>query len=411
LNYHLLSYCGQKSKIVARFKCLRHVQLIRGDLRGRAPPAGQVMTMAKPTTELAKRCKPPPYTHWDQRGDNPVLLSDLNLIDSDRKCKRLSFQTDDSEIAKGYMRLLVPSLVAQRRLAADSGAAKVYHPKGSERSRLKEFDTEVRRLKALPQAKYGLEALVTAKRWRLPVGIIHCLAERKPALNPRTYNTRRMRARQRGQRLPIGNTWEHRPQGGKCYFLNGKVFTARLHIDSRTWQWPLKVIDEEQAEALMAPVRVARQHLCRAAAEELNWELGTYAAVAAAVALAGARIQLAKEIIAAGGPKELADFVINGPKGEFGTASPLPLAVALKPTKQAMVKQCVEWLADLIRANPDRPPVRLAELRKQVKSKFGVPRRLFEEGNNSCIRQAQRLTKNFNWRKGGRPPGKPVPKT
>ncbi|MGB6284877.1 MAG: hypothetical protein WBG18_10750, partial [Xanthobacteraceae bacterium] len=69
------------------------------------------MMMAKPTTELAKRCKPPPYTHWDQRGEKPVLLSDLNLIDGDRKCKRLSFQTDDPEIAKRYIRLLVPSLV------------------------------------------------------------------------------------------------------------------------------------------------------------------------------------------------------------------------------------------------------------------------------------------------------------
>jgi hypothetical protein len=102
---------------------------------------------------------------------------------------------------------------------------------------------------------------------------------------------------------------------------------------------------------------------------------------------------------------ELAQFLINGPKGKIGTASPLPVAVALNATKQAKVKQCVEWLVDLHRANPDRPPVRLAELREQAKSKFGVNRRLFEEGNNCCIRQAQRLTKNFNWTKGGRPPG------
>jgi hypothetical protein len=183
------------------------------------------------------------------------------------------------------------------------------------------------------------------------------------------------------------------------------VLTARLQIDRRTWQWPLKVIDENKAEALMAPVRAARERLHQAAAEELNCELGTDAAVAAAAARAIARGQLAGAIITASGPKELAEFVIKGPKGEVGTASPLPVAVALKATKQAKVKQCVEWAADLIRANPDRPPVPRAELCKQAKSKFGVPRRLFEEGNNCCLRQAQRLTKNFKWRKGGRRPG------
>src|SRR4029077_6096852 len=197
-------------------------------------------------------------------------------------------------------------------------------------------------------------------------------------------------ARLRGRAMPMGDTWEHRRQGRKYFFWNRKVLNARLHIDNRRWQWPLKVLDEDKAEALMAPVRVARERLCEAAAEALNCELGTDAAVAAATASALARGQLAGEIIRAGGPKELAEVVIKGPKGEVGTASPLPVAVALKATKQARVKQCVEWTADLIRANPDRPPVPLAELRKQAKSKFGVPRRLFEEGNNCCLRQAQR---------------------
>src|SRR5262249_29786179 len=156
-------------------------------------------------------------------------------------------------------------------------------------------------------------------------------------------------------------------QGGKYFGWNGKVLTARLQIGGRPWQWPLKVIDEEKAEALMAPLRVARERLHQAAAEELNCELGTDAAVAAAAARVIARGQLAVAIITAGGPKELADFVTKGPKGEVGTSSPLPVAVALKGTKQAKVKQCVEWVADLIRANPDRPPVLLAELRKQAK--------------------------------------------
>jgi len=60
--------------------------------------------MAKPKTELGQRCPPPPYTRWDQRG-KPVLLSYLKLINGKQLC--LSLETDDPEIAKGHMRLLV----------------------------------------------------------------------------------------------------------------------------------------------------------------------------------------------------------------------------------------------------------------------------------------------------------------
>jgi hypothetical protein len=52
-----------------------------------------------------------------------------------------------------------------------------------------------------------------------------------PLRSPRpTYRTRRMRARKRGQRMPMGDTWEHRPQGGKYFGWNGKVLAARLQI-------------------------------------------------------------------------------------------------------------------------------------------------------------------------------------
>jgi hypothetical protein len=158
---------------------------------------------------------------------------------------------------------------------------------------IEKLETEVRRLKALPEAEYGSEALRTAKRWGRPVGIIHHLAGRKPGLSAGTYRTRRMRARKRGQRMPTGDTWEHRSQGGKCVVWNHKVLTARLQIGGWRWQWPLKGLDEEKAEALMGPVRVAREHLHRAAVEELDCELGTDAAVAAAAARAGARARLA----------------------------------------------------------------------------------------------------------------------
>jgi len=358
--------------------------------------------MAKPTTKLGQRCPPPPYTRWDQRG-KPVLLSYLKLIDGKRLC--LSLETDDPEVAKRHMQLIVAMLVAGERLLPDGGAAAAYGRKGPGRSPLKKVNIELRRLKALPEAKYRSEALAVAKRWGRPVGIIHHLTGRKPEWSANAYRNRRTRARLRGRAMPMGNTWEHRRQGRKYFFSNRKVLKARLHIDNRRWDWPLKVVDEDEAEALMAPVRVARERLHQAAVEALNCELGTDAAVAAAATRAIARGQLAREIIMAGGPKELAEIVIKGPKGEVGTASLLPVAVPLNATKQARVKQCVDWVADLITANPDRPPMPRAELRKQAQSKFGVPRRLFEEGNNCCLRQAQRLTKNFEWRKGGRRPG------
>ena len=60
--------------------------------------------MAKPKTELGQRCPPPPYTRWDQRG-KPALLSYLKLIDRKRLC--LSLETEDPDIAKRHMRLLV----------------------------------------------------------------------------------------------------------------------------------------------------------------------------------------------------------------------------------------------------------------------------------------------------------------
>src|SRR5262249_24937260 len=132
--------------------------------------------------------------------------------------------------AKRHMRLLVAVLLDRGRLSPDGGAAQVG------RSQLKKVNTEVRRLKALSEGEYGSEALATAKRWGHPVGIIHHLVGRKPELSAGTYRTRRMRAREH-RVMPIGDTWEHRAQGGKYFGWNGKVLTARLQIGGRPWQW------------------------------------------------------------------------------------------------------------------------------------------------------------------------------
>jgi hypothetical protein len=369
-----------------------------------APPAEEVMTMAKPKTELGQRCPPPPYTRWDQRG-KPVLLSYLKLIDRKRLC--LSLETDDPDIAKRHMRLLVAMLLAKGRLSPDGGAAEVYGPKGTGRSRLEKVDTEVRRLRALSEAEYGSEALATAKRWGRPVGIIHHLAGRKPKLSAGTYRTRRMRARQRGRVMPMGDTWEHRPQGGKYFLWNGKVLTARLQIGSRRWQWPLKVIDEEKAEALMAPVRVARERLHRAAAEELNCELGADAAVAAAAARAGARAQLASAIITAGGPKKLAEFVLKGPQEEVGTDVPQRVAIPRaerRAMKLAAQENCVQAYMKLMEASPDGAPEPRTVLEKKMMKDFGVRRDDARKARAEPVRRMRRSLPGYSkWDQPGAP--------
>ena len=75
--------------------------------RAHAPPAGlgdEVMTMAKPTTELGQRCPPPPYTRWDQRG-KPVLQASLKFPDG--TTFRAILNTDDRKIAMRRMQLIV----------------------------------------------------------------------------------------------------------------------------------------------------------------------------------------------------------------------------------------------------------------------------------------------------------------
>ena len=377
--------------------------------------------MARPKTELERRSPSPPYTRWDQRV-NPVLLCHLKHVDGKSLC--LSLQTADPGIAERRMRLLVAWLLAKGRLSPYSGAAEAYGPKRTDRSRLKKFFTGVRRLKVVPEAKYGSEALATAKRWGCPVGIIYYVAGRKPALAAGTRNTRRMRARERGRVIPMGDTWEHRPQGGKYFFWNRKVLTARLQIDRRSWQWPLKGIDEEQkAEALMAPIRVARERLRQAASERLDCELGTDAAVAADAACAGARAQLASAIIKAGGPKELAELVMKGPQNEVAVTVPQrATAVTAAPSaslsatrkKQAAEKHCEELLIErhetYLRDGSKERPLK-NELRAEM---IELIPNLSGKGFDRCWRRTA-VAKNWDWKEPGvrsqePPPPKNPPK-
>jgi hypothetical protein len=355
------------------------------------------MTMPKPKGELEQRCPSPPYTRWDQRG-KPVLLSYLKLIDGKQLC--LSLETDDPDVAKRHMRLLVAMLLAKGHLPPDCGAAKAYGPKGSRRSRIEKLKSEVRRLTAVPYAKYGSEALATAKCWGCPVGIIHHLVGRKPELNVATYRTRRMRARERGQQIAKGMSWHYRRVGGKCFYLNGGVMNARLEVAGKKYMWPLPTRNRDEAAIMMEPVRVARERVREAARCVLDYELGSVDYADAVRTREKACIAMSAAILNAGGPIELAKIVQDPPPGEDGTA--LPKVVKAKPLQQSAREKCTDLVVDFIRTSPDGPKGPRRELEQIAKAKFGISREDFR----ACFRIALKKTNTTNkspWRVGGRP--------
>jgi hypothetical protein len=204
--------------------------------------------------------------------------------------------------------------------------------------------------------------------------------------------TRRTRRRARGVQLPKGDTWEHHAQGGKSFFWNGRVLTARLQIHRHTWQWPLKgIADEDKAEALMSPVRVARERLQQAAVEALDCELETIAAGDAAVALAGARARLARAILAAGGPEKAAEFVRKGPQQRGGTAKVSASDRHADPLEPPFED------ANGIRAIAPRRQAKkspaLERARGALKELYpkGVPEQVLEPNANLCRRVGEKL--------------------
>jgi hypothetical protein len=382
-----------------------------GDSRAaHAPPAGEVTTMAKATTELAQRRPPPPYTHWDQRG-KPVLLSDVELIEGKAKrTKRLSLKTEDPDIAKRHMEVLVGMWLRQGRLSPDSGAAREYGLKRTRRRRFDALETEVRRLKALFEAEYGSEALATAERWGLPVGFIHDFVGRKPEVSAGTYRTRRMRARQRGEQTAMGTSWHHRPQGEKYFFRNGRVMNGRLHLGGRVHQWSLKTRDPEVAAAIMTPVRLARERVREAAAEVLG-----SATEAAAITRNEACRRLAEAIIGAGGPMEAAKFVVKAsPDAESLQPDRPPLEDAeleaeirrrragRKAMRAASLKKCEERYFELIQAQPGWAPKARADIEKDMMDKFKVTRDETRECRAKAISRYNSVSGNWcNWGEAG----------
>jgi hypothetical protein len=83
---------------------------------------------------------------------------------------------------------------------------------------------------------------------------------------------------------------------------------------------------------------VAWDHVYEAAKQELNLEIGTAEHTAAVAARVEACGRLAREIYAAGGPKELAAFVMTPPQPQAGTASGGTVHRVTAPDRKAMKK-------------------------------------------------------------------------
>jgi hypothetical protein len=330
------------------------------------------------TPRMGRRA--PPFMRWDQRGRR-VLQASAELTDG--STMRVMLDTDDWEIAQQRIRPLIVSAIADGLLPAESRPARLYGVYDRP-----DFWAEMSRLAALGQAQYDAERAAAEKRFDLPVWIIDRLAKREPRpVGLAAYRQRRFRARQRGEQTAMGTSWHHRPQGGKYIFRNGRVMNGRLHLECRVYQWSLKTRDAEVAAAIMAPVRLARERVREAAVKVLGCKVGTAAAEAAAAAREEACRRLAEEIIGAGGPMEVAKFVVEAsPDAESLQPDRPPLGAAeveakirrrpaeRKATRAASLKNAEERYFQLIQAQPGCAPKPRAEIEKEMMDEFKVTR-------------------------------------
>jgi hypothetical protein len=113
--------------------------------------------MAKPKIELGQMS--PPYMEWSRLG-HPMLCANVQRGLTTGKRLRVSLSTDDSELAKRVMRVLIAQLVIDGRLAPESGAARVYG-RGSAAAAARA--KEIVQLKTLSQSEYDTQVLLVAR--------------------------------------------------------------------------------------------------------------------------------------------------------------------------------------------------------------------------------------------------------
>jgi hypothetical protein len=306
--------------------------------------------------------------------------------------------TNDRSIAVQRMRLIVVLLLRDGRLPANSPAARLYGRRPARGV------AEVKRLAAMPGEEYAVERKPAAARLGLSPPTLDALTKQQPEL-PNRDRQRRYRARERGQRIAMANFWYHRPPRGKGFYKNGRVMTARIQIGRSATTWSLKFRDDAaRAAAIMKPVRAAWDDVYESAKQELNCEIGTAEHTAAIAARVEACGRLARELHAAGGPKELVAFVMKPPQPQVGTTvPPWAAAVTAAPTgktlRQMARKGCLESLIGLLRCH-DLPPQGTvpAQCEAAMREFTGLSERAFY----NCLREAERVTGNYKWGKPGR---------
>jgi hypothetical protein len=350
------------------------------------------MTMAKTKTELGQRCPPPPYMEWSRLG-RPMLMSNVQRGLSTGKRLRVSFSTNNPEVAKRLMRVLIAQLVIDGRLGPESGAARVYGRGGATAAARAK---KIVQLKTLSQSEYDSQVPLWAQRWGVPKQIIHVMAQRKSTHSVSVFSTRRIRRRRRGERLPKGTSWHYRSPGGKRFYLHRKRINAELRLENTHYRWLLPTRDPSKAEEIMEPVRVARERVHQAAVRTLDYEVGSVEHADAVRNRERACVALAAAIIEAGGPMELATFVQVPPPGEGGTA--LLKTVKAKVTRSALLEKCVQRYIEYIKANPEGPPKSREELAAEMMQMFHVT---WHEAR-LCRQKAIKRTSNANWAKPGR---------
>jgi hypothetical protein len=153
----------------------------------------------------------------------------------------------------------------------------------------------------------------------------------------------------------------------------------------------------------MNPVLVAWDNVYQVGKQELRWEIGTAEYIAAVAARVEACGRLAREIHAAGGPKELVAFVMTPPQSQTGTASATIVdsvtGTNRKAIKKAALENCVVRYIELIKAHPDGAPEPREVLARKMMNEFRVT---WHEAPD-CRRQAIKRTGNLKWLRHGRP--------
>ena len=204
----------------------------------------------------------------------------------------------------------------------------------------------------------------------------------------------------------MANSWYHRPPRGKLFYKNGRVMTARIQLGRSTTTWSLKFRDDAaRAAKIMNPVRVAWDHVYEAAKRELHWEVGTVEHTAAVAERVGACARMATEIRRGGWPTEAGRVRVRRDRSEeVGTAVPQRAAAVTaapsdKTLRQIARKGCLNSLIGLLRRH-DLPPQ--GTVPAQCKAAMQEFPHLSERAFYDCLREAERITRNYKWGKAGR---------